>query len=187
MFRLTCTILLASVAANGQELLYNGIRLPKVWPPRDVVLTSEPMPEPPYVVHPPAVIPIDVGRQLFVDDFLIEKTDLRRGYHRPEMYPGNPVLKGDRPWEAGRAMPFSHGAFYDPRDRVFKIWYGGGGGTLYATSQDGVHWEKPELDVKPGTNTVQIGGGETTVWLDLDEKDARRRYKLGRSTGHARP
>ena len=37
------------------------------------------MPElPPYLVSPPAVIPIDVGRQLFVDDFLIEQTTLTR-------------------------------------------------------------------------------------------------------------
>ncbi len=187
MFRLACVILIASLAANGQELLYNGINLPGEWPPRSVALSNEPIPEPPYLVNPPAVIPIDVGRQLFVDDFLIGKTDLRREYYRPELYPANPVLKGDRPWEAGRAMPFSHGAFYDPEDRLFKIWYGSSGATLYATSHDGVHWEKPDLDVKPGTNIVLIAGGETTVWLDLDEKNAQRRYKLGRSTGHARP
>jgi len=111
MFRLTCAALLACVAASGQELLYNGIRLPEVWPPRDVVLTNAPIPEPPYLVNPPTVIPIDVGRQLFVDDFLIEKTDLRRVYHRAEMYPGNPVFE---------TMAYSGGLFYDPRDQLFK-------------------------------------------------------------------
>jgi hypothetical protein len=179
-------ILLLLAAANGQEVLYNGIRLPKVWPPRDVALTNEPIPEPPYLVEPPSVIPIDVGRQLFVDDFLIEKTDLRREFHRPEMYSGNPILKGDRPWEAGQAMPFSGGVFYDPADKNFKIWYGSGGATLYATSPDGVHWDKPALDFKPGTNVVRQGGA-STVWLDLDAKDPRERFKLGRSLGHAKP
>src|SRR5690242_223227 len=101
MFRAAHTFLLFCLAAAGQEVLYNGIHLSKVWPPRDVALTNEPLPDPPYLVDPPSVIPIDVGRQLFVDDFLIEHTDLRREYHRPEVYTGNPVLRGDRPWETG--------------------------------------------------------------------------------------
>ena len=58
------------------EVLYNGITLPKVWPPRDMEPdVHRPMPVP-YLQSPPDVIPIDVGRQLFVDDFLIEYTDL---------------------------------------------------------------------------------------------------------------
>jgi len=179
MFRLTCAALLACVAASGQELLYNGIRLPEVWPPRDVVLTNAPIPEPPYLVNPPAVIPIDVGRQLFVDDFLIEKTDLRRVYHRAEMYPGNPVFD---------TMAYSGGLFYDPRDQLFKFWYGGGGAMHLATSRDGTRWEKPSLDVKPGTNVVQIHANHSSiVWLDLDEKDPGRRYKMGYTLGHDRP
>ena len=187
MFRVACAILFIFSAASAEEILYNGIRLPDEWPPHRVMLTNEPLPEPPYLIHPPDVIPIDVGRQLFVDDFLIEKTDLRRVHHRPELYKANPVLKGDRPWEEGSAMPFSHGAFYDPKDGLFKLWYGSRGATLYATSRDGVRWEKPELDIRPGTNVVLMAGGETTVWLDLDEKDPQRRYKLGRSSGHSRP
>ncbi len=42
----------------------------------------------PYLQSPPSVIPIDVGRQLFVDDFLIEKTDLERTFHAAEKYSG---------------------------------------------------------------------------------------------------
>src|SRR5687768_14135881 len=58
------------VAGTGEgETLYNGIRLPEAWPPTGMVVDSyEPMPVP-YLVSPPQVIPIDVGRQLFVDDF----------------------------------------------------------------------------------------------------------------------
>ena len=187
MRRLTFAIL-AALAAHGQQALYNGIVLPKVWPPQNVALSSEPSSEPSYLVHPPDVIPIDVGRQLFVDDFLIEKTDLRREYHRPELFTGNPVVKGDRPWEAGQAMPFSDGVFYDNRDRYFKLWYRSGAATLYARSRDGVRWEKPALDVKPGTNVVLIGQRDSsTAWLDLEEKDAQRRYKMGYSLGHNKP
>jgi hypothetical protein len=188
MLKLIGPILLTALAANGQQELYNGILLPKVWPPRNVPLSSEPMPDPPYLLHPPDVIPIDVGRQLFVDDFLIEKTDLRRVYHRAELYRGNPVLKGERPWEGGHAMIFSDGVFYDPEDQYFKIWYRGKANTLYARSRDGVRWERPDLDIQPGTNIVHIGSHDSsTVWLDLDEKDRARRYKMGYSLAHNKP
>jgi hypothetical protein len=73
----------APSAAIG-ELLYNGIRLSAEWPPRSSNSNSRAVRPIPYLEHPPAVIPIDVGRQLFVDDFLIEKSDLRRTFHRPE-------------------------------------------------------------------------------------------------------
>src|SRR5262249_29670107 len=147
---------------------------------------------PPYLKSPPAVIPIDVGRQLLVDDFLVAKTTLRRTFHAPKPHPDGPVLRPDRPWEQkGRgpmAMPFSDGAWYDPADRLFKLWYMGGYGvcTCYALSQDGVRWTKPKLDVREGTNIVQPDGRDsTTVWLDLEEKDPKRRYKFWRSHSEA--
>src|SRR5512139_3043910 len=78
------------------EVLYNGIRLSSPWPPPDYVLTLEP-PKAPYLASPPEVIPIDVGRQLFVDDFLIAQTSLKRTFHQAEYYAANPVLKPDQP------------------------------------------------------------------------------------------
>ena len=65
------------------EKLYNGIVLPDEWPPRAEHFTLVPM-QVPYLQNPPAVILIDVGRQLFVDDFLIEHTTLARKYHLAE-------------------------------------------------------------------------------------------------------
>jgi hypothetical protein len=182
--RLAVLLLLCAAPGWPQgELLYNGIRLPAVWPPQDVPATVDPLPTPPYLLDPPAVIPIDVGRQLFVDHFLIEETTLRRTFHKPEYYSGSPVLRPDKPWEfiegVGKAMPFSDGVFYDPSDGLFKAWYMSVNATLYASSRDGVHWLKPELDVRPGTNVGHIGARDSsTVWLDLEEKDPARRYKL---------
>lgn len=190
-------LLLASLCGAGPvpaaetsgQVLYNGIELPAPWPPADRALTREPMAVP-YLESSPAVIPIDVGRQLFVDDFLIDKTNLRRVYHRPEYLPGNPVLKPDRPWEmdtdsqgkpAPTAMPFSDGVWYDPQDTLFKMWYMGGyvKSTCYAVSRDGITWEKPELDVVPGTNIVQqVKRDSNVVWLDLNETDPQRRFKM---------
>ncbi len=173
-----------------REVLYNGIELPAVWPPiYDSAGTREPMPVP-YLENPPNVIPVDVGRQLFVDYFLIEETNLKRSYHAAQYYPENPVLKPDKPWEtdtvsqnqpAPCAMVFSDGVWYDPSDHLFKMWYLGGyvKSTCYATSQDGIHWEKPSLDVVPGTNVVHtLGRDSGTVWLDLFEQDRARRYKM---------
>jgi hypothetical protein len=168
------------------ELLPNGIRLPSSWPPRRR-LSAEPMPVP-YLDAPPAVLPIDLGRQLFVDDFLVADTTLRRTFHQATYHPATPVLRPDRDWErTGRnpaAMVFSDGVWYDPRDRLFKLWYMGGivRSTCYATSRDGLRWDKPALDVRPGTNVVHPGGRDSaTVWLDPADADPRRRFKLFRS------
>ena len=167
-----------------RETLYNGIELPSLWPPRAETLTLEPM-TCPYLVSPPEVIPIDVGRQLFVDNFLIEHTTLRRTFHAAQYLPGNPVLVPDKPWEQEgghpAAMVFSDGVWYDPQGQTFEMWYMGGYGrsTCYATSKDGVHWDKPALDVVAGTNVVHTAGRDSsTVWLDLEEKDPQRRYKF---------
>lgn len=196
------------VAMESSELLHNGIRLVGDWPPRTLNQDSRaPMPVP-YLVSPPEVIPIDVGRQLFVDDFLISSSTLERIYHRPLYHPSNPVLSFEEPWElldnpksglradidedhtvaeqgtiAGKAMaaPFSDGMWYDPADSKFKLWYMGGGleTTCYAESRDGINWEKPDLDVEPGTNVVlREMRDSTTVWLDHYAQEVDRRYLI---------
>ena len=164
--------------------LPTGLQSPSQWPPRARSLTREPM-EVPYLRSPPAVIPIDLGRQLFVDDFLIDQTALRRTFHQAEYHPASPVIRPDRPWEREGALPtamvFSDGVWYDPADKLFKMWYMGGytTTTCYATSKDGIHWEKPSLDVEPGTNVVlRQGRDSATVWLDHRESDSKRRFKM---------
>jgi len=146
-------------------------------------------------VDRPEIVPIDVGRQLFVDDFLVEETSLERVFHRPDYHPSSPVLRPTTRWEkydeyAERtntrsnpaAMPFSDGVFYDPQDRLFKMWYMGGysQNTCLALSRDGIEWTRPSLDVVPGTNiTMSMHRDSCTVWLDLEERDPSRRYKMG--------
>src|SRR6266446_1429474 len=157
------TFLADTRGAGPGEVLYNGIRLPSAWPPRLPSLSLEPMAIP-YLASPPEVIDIDRGRQLFVDDFLIERTTLRRTFHTASYHPENPILKPDKRWEqTGRdsaAMVFSDGVWHDPQDGKYKMWYMGGilKSTCYAFSKDGIYWQKPTLDVQPGTNIVQPGG-----------------------------
>jgi hypothetical protein len=161
----------AAPPAEG-EVLPNGIRLASPWLPRIADVPRRPV-LPPYLTAPPAVIPI-VGRQLFVDDFLVAHTTLTREHHLPTYHPRGPVLTG--------GMVFSDGVWYDPRERVFKMWYMTRGGTAYATSKDGIVWEKPKLDVRKGTNLVQTSQRDSsTVWLDLEEANPARRYKMFRS------
>ncbi len=182
----------AAAQARG-ELLYNGIRLGTPWPPNNRYFSTAPI-EPPYLADPPDVIPIDLGRQLFVDDFLIEESSLARTYHRATIHPASPVLRPTTPWEmrdefADRtqnkpnptAMVFSDGVVFDPKDRVFKMWYMGGYGTntCLATSTDGITWDRPSFDVVKGSNIViREARDSSTVWLDHDNSDGRGRYKL---------
>ena len=71
--------------STAAEQLYNGIVLPDDWPPTNLDPASYAPSPVPYLEREnvPKVIPIDVGRQLFVDDFLIEDTNLERVYHNP--------------------------------------------------------------------------------------------------------
>lgn len=182
------------------EVLYNGIRLANPWPPRLRSFSVEPV-VPPYLVNPPAVVPIDVGRQLFVDDFLIEATTLTRTFHQAQYHPRSPILRPATDWErldsnaerqrliqSPAAMVFSDGVFYDPADGIFKMWYMGGytGQTCYATSNNGLDWTRPVLDVRPGTNIVsEISPRDSnTVWLDLDTPDRAKRYKMATFREH---
>jgi hypothetical protein len=170
-----------AATVHAGETLPNGITLPDVWPPvraaKDVV-NGQPMALP-YLKNPPAVIPIDGGRQLFVDDFLIESTTLRRKFHAPS-YRSEPVLVPDQPWETDGdvawAAPYSDGVWFDAKTKRFMMWYRAGKGTTcLALSEDGIHWTKPSLDIDPGTNIVlRTTRDAATVWLDDEEP----RFKL---------
>ena len=192
----TAASLLSPLAIDARqpgEILYNGITLGTPWPPARRFADVHPT-RAPYLADRPAVVPIDVGRQLFVDDFLIEHTTMGRTFHNATYHPASPVLRPEHEWEiyddvATRtsklnnptAMVFSDGVFFDPRDRVFKLWYMGGYGrfTCYATSRDGITWEKPVLDVRKGTNIVHTQTRDSsTVWLDLFEKNPAQRFKM---------
>ena len=115
-----------AVADSAGETLYNGIRLPSPWPPVIKELPAEPV-TPPYLTSPPVVIPIDLGRQLFVDDFLIEQTTLTRTFHTPRPHPANPILRpGKDEWD--------HDAIYKPFALFdggrWLLWYNGRRGSI---------------------------------------------------------
>lgn len=177
-------------AAQAAETLPNGLERVEKWTPPTAPLTDDPMPLP-YLTDRPDVVPIDVGRQLFVDDFLIESTDFKRTFHRPKVDPRSPVLKPETPWERDDkqqedwAAPFSDGVWYDAKTKTFRMWYHAAEErTCLAESQDGIVWARPSLDVEPGTNIVLTSQNRAsirnsnTVWLDAEATDPARRYVL---------
>ena len=189
------SLLVPGLTIAQTEVLYNGIHLPEQWPPRyGEPQKAQDMPMP-YLAQKPEVIPVNVGRQLFVDSFLIAETNLERVIHTPQFYEGNPVLEPDKEWEKTTegglyAAPFSDGIWYDEKDRKFKMWYLAGAGVLhkgdnqtfytgYAESEDGKHWTKPTLDIWNQTNIVDTCNRDAaTIWLDKQEKDPSKRYKM---------
>lgn len=150
----------------------------------------------PYLKNPPEVINVTVGRQLFVDDFLIESTDLTPQYHKAEKFEGNPILKPETPWETEGspvACPKSGGVWYDEEEKIFKMWYEAGWlhNMCYAVSNDGINWERPDLGIVKGTNKILPYEGydedklsddlnylrpdSTAVFIDYNSED---KYKL---------
>lgn len=139
---------------------------------------------------PAAPIRIDVGRQLFIDDYLIFETSLKRRFHKPRIHEASPVLVPTTPLEMNNgycpvACPFQDGVFYDPKDRLYKLWYEAGwfDGTAFAYSEDGLRWTRPNLDIEAGSNRVlprrdpyqRDGAG---IWLDQETSDPRERFKM---------
>lgn len=195
VFSLLLTSLGATVSASTStssleavtldpDAMYNGIVVPENWdytlsPYGDVV-------EIPYLKseddggYAPEIINIDVGRQLFVDDFLIDSTTLDRYYYQATLNE-TPVLTG-KPEDGGSAVLTSGGVWYDMDEKLYKMWYQAGfaGQMAYATSTDGINWELPRLSGGNGSNEFlrsidNIGG--SSVWLDYNA-DESERYKL---------
>ena len=116
-----------------------------------------------------SALDISLGRQLFVDDFLVESTaGVVRHWNRPVkrdapvIWPG---LLGAVPRVTDLATPddpanltcaTDGGLWWDPTRRKFRLWYNVDwlGDICYAESADGLSWEFPDLGIVPGTNRI---------------------------------
>lgn len=164
--------------SDDWRTLYNGIILPSVWPPKNINISSyEPM-KVPYLETPPEVVPIDIGRQLFFDNFLIDNTDLERKFYKPKKYAQNPILKPETALETSKipgASAKDGGVWWEPREQIFKMWYEAGwlNKMAYATSKDGVNWMRPDLN--NGSNELltlsRFPANSCAVVLDYDASD----------------
>lgn len=131
-------------------------------------------------------------RQLFIDDFLLGDVDrVERIIHQPVKYAGNPVIKPDLPTD-GAVIQLRDAPSWDEQEQVWKAWYfrlgrdgNGAGGSGFARSKDGIHWEKPALGVAEAggskeNNLVTVAGepGAFTQHVLIDPlAPPERRYK----------
>lgn len=172
------------------QCLYNGVVFPEKLPeyPQEVFKERKCLAVP-YLDDPPEVIKTGTGRELFVDDFIIESTDCKKTFHYPEKYAGNPILKPETQLELGNgehascACPKSGGVWYDYEKRIYRMWYEAGflGYICYAESTDGINWIRPDLDVFPGTNRVLPFGLKSDSWTvihDYYTTDPQQKFKL---------
>ena len=129
------------------------------------------------------------GTELFIDDLLIEAMDgTWQQLNQPVKHAANPVLVKTLPSEED--APSYGTVHYDAQQNRFTMWYqswqnteGTSTGQLhYATSRDGIHWDKPQLDQKTGSNLVQhpaVQGFQCPgIMLDRRDPDPSRRYKM---------
>lgn len=104
---------------------------------------------------------IESRLELFVDDFLVDRLSdgATRKLHAPQ--PKEVALVHDRPWEGNTCGYFTVFRDYN----CFRMYYRGSGATYLpdgyltggqvtcvAESTDGIHWERPELDL------FEVGG-----------------------------
>ena len=91
-------------------------------------------------------------RRLFLDATVVEEQHgLVRKFHSAEKHIGNPIIVADRPWEGKSAItgPYVYGTVLNDGQR-YRMWYQilfQGNHVGYAESTDGVHWQKPALDI----------------------------------------
>jgi hypothetical protein len=135
--------------------------------------------------------PSGAERVLFVDDAIVDQRhNLRSQLHQPRKYPGNPILRAKRPAE-GWAINLYGTVLRSPADGSFRMWYQGYALTpgsreqyhaLYATSRDGIFWERPnlgviELDAMRENNLISQDMAVVNVIVDERDSDPARRYK----------
>jgi hypothetical protein len=135
--------------------------------------------------------------ELVVDDLLIHlKQGVKRRLHPGRKLP-EPVLEPDQPWEGVRVYVYGT-ISYDADESIFKMWYLARMGSvtegrcpgllrqgdvvLYATSPDGIKWEKPhvgqkEFDGSKDNNIVLMNFHSPTVFVD-DEAPSEERYRF---------
>lgn len=141
--------------------------------------------------------PFDVGTraQLFVDQMLVrESKGVAFTLHRAEKHDRNPLLVADRPWE-GRNVEIYGDVLYDEEEKSFKMWYLGdpppgyfvdvgkyANPCLFATSVDGITWEKPLVGtiqaLKAGMHNAVALADLGSVIKDRDDPDPAKRYKM---------
>ena len=144
-------------------------------------------------------------RQLFLDDGMVERIEyLKRVVNQPTKFSDNPIIRNDKPWQTYRAQVYGT-ALDAPDTNPFKLWYLAGArlpfeepvtingcvccpnfqSVGYATSQDGFHFELPNLSLvnfngSTANNLCRIGREcveGISVLYEPNAEEEHRRYK----------
>jgi len=161
----------------------------------------------------PVIMKIGNQKQLLMDNYIVADTwNLERYLNKPKKHPNNPIIVFDRQWEdyniQGKRSggPAAGTILFDEESKLFKHWYGVSRvlnyqkpylytyWTCYATSKDGINWEKPNLGVvefngSKENNIVYKGRfwASGRVVKDIREKDPQKRYKFFHSDVYGIP
>ena len=186
------------------RMLWNGLCQPtKNWPPNRPLTRKVVVPK--YLTTKPRVINISIGRQLFVDTFMVQSAhNVKTTFHAPEyaddddssMMTSNPVLKSTEPWEIGETAgglagtAKAVGVWWLAEQNRYEMFYRCGSNALcLAYSADAVQWTKPLIDNgfkscggRACNMVMEVGGiGNSAVWLDQETQNSSRRYILAAS------
>lgn len=139
--------------------------------------------------------------QLFIDDHLVaSKKNLLRRYHPFQKDRRSPLIKVDRPWEENviNAMTVIADEDGNGLRMYYYCWTKKGDPNrsycCYATSKDGLTWEKPNLGLfewkgeGPGSGTKNnniIPDGPSHIMFTPWEKDPQKRYQAVGDMYHA--
>lgn len=123
-------------------------------------------------------------KQLFVDDgMILAKRGLTRVVH-PAKKLEHPVLEAEMPWEViesngivDKRVNIYGTVLRDEATGGFRMWYADPGSVLYATSKDGIHWERPILKIAGATNVTNLNLHSPSIIEDKFETDPQKRYK----------
>ena len=136
------------------------------------------------VKRPPAPTLKKGEKQLLVDDLMIRsKQQLTRVVH-PAKKLAQPVLTADMPWEIvetdgilDKRVNIYGTVLRDEKTGSFRMWYADPGSVLYATSNDGIQWERPNLQIVGDTNAIDLKLHSHSIIEDPFETDPKKRYK----------
>ena len=151
-------------------------------------------------------------KHLMLDSRVIERVvNAKLVLGTPEKHAENPLFQADKPWENSMNNLYPN-VVWDDQEKVFKLWYkcvladkeviaqmdqpstvhDVGWYLLYATSKDGVKWDKPELGLhkfggSTANNIVARDCPNVGVFKDLHDADPARRYKMVSDVGLGKP
>ena len=165
-----------------------------------------------HAAEPPRLVRPDSLKHLVLDTRVIRSAEGARLALGPVVKePRNPLFIAEKPWENALNNLYPN-VLWDEQEGVFKLWYkcvlfdkeaiakmdgpstvhDVGWYLLYATSKDGLKWDRPALNLHKfggdaATNIVARDTPNVGVFKDMHDADATRRYKMVYDVGLGKP